>query len=312
MTLPIRTGSPRSGRWPSATSAEPGYEDEHGASIVDPDGHGPAIGFLQVPEPKTSKNRMHIDIRPAGEPPWDLAERERLIRAKACRARRRRSDAGARGDVRRRLRPRRDARPRGQRVLRRVSSQAAGALRPPEVVHRAVAVVERDQHAEQEDEEDRARDVDRVVLDGPRPHQLDEADETEVDDEPDDEGQQHRVDAAAATGAPEPERGVDDHEDRDPDEHLQRAGRHAGQHLAEDDAEQADEEGLLERRPRRRPCRARPPRRRAPRRCPCASGSGGALNSQPWSTGSSRGRTTNQKMARSTSRPTTISGPNHE
>jgi len=25
---------------------------------------------------------MHIDIRVAGEPPWDMAERERLIRAK--------------------------------------------------------------------------------------------------------------------------------------------------------------------------------------------------------------------------------------
>jgi hypothetical protein len=63
---------------------EPGYEDEFGASIVDPEGLGPAIGFLQVPEPKTSKNRMHIDIRPAGEPPWDPAEREGLIRAKAA------------------------------------------------------------------------------------------------------------------------------------------------------------------------------------------------------------------------------------
>ena len=63
---------------------EPGYKDQFGASIIDPDGVGPAIGFLQVPEPKTSKNRMHIDIRPAGEPPWDLAERERLIRAKAA------------------------------------------------------------------------------------------------------------------------------------------------------------------------------------------------------------------------------------
>jgi glyoxalase superfamily protein len=27
---------------------------------------------------------MHIDIRVAGEPPWDLAERARLIRAKAA------------------------------------------------------------------------------------------------------------------------------------------------------------------------------------------------------------------------------------
>ncbi|HEY8788070.1 MAG TPA: VOC family protein [Actinopolymorphaceae bacterium] len=27
---------------------------------------------------------MHIDIRPAGKPPWDMAERERLIRSKAA------------------------------------------------------------------------------------------------------------------------------------------------------------------------------------------------------------------------------------
>jgi hypothetical protein len=35
-----------------------------------------------VPEGKTAKNRLHIDIRVAGEGPWDMAERERLIRAK--------------------------------------------------------------------------------------------------------------------------------------------------------------------------------------------------------------------------------------
>ncbi|WP_193614162.1 VOC family protein [Nocardioides lijunqiniae] len=62
---------------------EPGYDDPDGASIVDPDGVAPAISFLRVPEGKTAKNRLHIDIRVAGEPPWDLAERERLIRAKA-------------------------------------------------------------------------------------------------------------------------------------------------------------------------------------------------------------------------------------
>jgi hypothetical protein len=44
------------------------------------DGVGPAIGWLRVPEGKTAKNRLHIDIRVAGEGPWDLAERERLIR----------------------------------------------------------------------------------------------------------------------------------------------------------------------------------------------------------------------------------------
>ncbi len=64
--------------------AEPGYNDPDGASIIDPDGAGPAIGFLRVPEHKTAKNRMHIDIRVAGEPPWNLVEREQLILAKAA------------------------------------------------------------------------------------------------------------------------------------------------------------------------------------------------------------------------------------
>ena len=63
---------------------EPGYDDPDGASIIDPDGKGPAIGFLRVPEGKTAKNRMHIDIRVAGEPPWDMAEREQLIRTKVA------------------------------------------------------------------------------------------------------------------------------------------------------------------------------------------------------------------------------------
>ena len=64
--------------------AEPGYDDPDGASLVDPDGVGPAVSFLRVPEAKTVRNRMHIDIRVAGEPPWDMAEREQLIRAKAA------------------------------------------------------------------------------------------------------------------------------------------------------------------------------------------------------------------------------------
>lgn len=60
------------------------YREPDGASIVDPDGVGPAIAWLRVPEPKTAKNRSHIDIRVAGEPPWDWAEREALIRAKVA------------------------------------------------------------------------------------------------------------------------------------------------------------------------------------------------------------------------------------
>src|SRR5262249_20124264 len=51
---------------------EPGFDEPDNASIIDPEGRGPAVGFLQVPEGKTAKNRMHIDIRVAGEGPWDM------------------------------------------------------------------------------------------------------------------------------------------------------------------------------------------------------------------------------------------------
>jgi hypothetical protein len=61
---------------------EPGFDEPGNASIVDPDGKGPTIGFLEVPEGKTAKNRMHIDIRVAGPAPRDTAERERLIQTK--------------------------------------------------------------------------------------------------------------------------------------------------------------------------------------------------------------------------------------
>ncbi|MDY7083959.1 MAG: VOC family protein [Actinomycetota bacterium] len=59
---------------------EEGYDDPDGASIVDPAGRGPAISFLRVPEVKTTKNRMHIDIRVAGE----STERESLIKTKVA------------------------------------------------------------------------------------------------------------------------------------------------------------------------------------------------------------------------------------
>ena len=72
--------------WANALAyvAEPGYDDPDGASIIDPDGVGPAIRFLKVPEGKTAKSRMHIDIRVAGEPPWDMVQREQLLSAKAA------------------------------------------------------------------------------------------------------------------------------------------------------------------------------------------------------------------------------------
>jgi hypothetical protein len=74
------------GFWAAALGyiLEPGYDnDEHGASIVDPDGVGPAISFLHVPEPKTAKNRLHIDVRVAGAGPRDAASTQRM-RTKAA------------------------------------------------------------------------------------------------------------------------------------------------------------------------------------------------------------------------------------
>ncbi len=59
---------------------EPADEDPDCVTIIDPDGTGPTIDFLRVPEPKTSKNRFHIDIRVAGKPPWNWTERETMIR----------------------------------------------------------------------------------------------------------------------------------------------------------------------------------------------------------------------------------------
>jgi glyoxalase superfamily protein len=49
------------------------------AAINHPDGTDrvPRILFMQVPEPKTVKNRLHLDLRGAVEP--SLAERDRLL-----------------------------------------------------------------------------------------------------------------------------------------------------------------------------------------------------------------------------------------
>ncbi|HEV2780272.1 MAG TPA: VOC family protein [Actinophytocola sp.] len=42
-------------------------DDGDGAWLCDPDGQGPRLSLLKVPEPKVVKNRMHIDIRVAGQ-----------------------------------------------------------------------------------------------------------------------------------------------------------------------------------------------------------------------------------------------------
>jgi hypothetical protein len=46
-------------------------------AVVDPDGKGPRIYFQKVPEPKTVKNRMHLDLNVTGGPTAAAPERRR-------------------------------------------------------------------------------------------------------------------------------------------------------------------------------------------------------------------------------------------
>jgi hypothetical protein len=58
----------------------PPSEWDEGASIVDPDGVAPRISFLRVPEDKTAKNRLHVDVQVGGgrDQPWD-ERRQRIV-----------------------------------------------------------------------------------------------------------------------------------------------------------------------------------------------------------------------------------------
>lgn len=64
------------------------------SAIEDPDGHGPRVFFQQVPEGKTAKNRVHLDVRAAPGLAGDTrmaaleAECDRLVALGAARVRR--------------------------------------------------------------------------------------------------------------------------------------------------------------------------------------------------------------------------------
>lgn len=55
-------------------------EEEFGDqwALIDPAGYGPRLYFQRVPEGKTAKNRVHLDVRVAG-PDVTSEERERLV-----------------------------------------------------------------------------------------------------------------------------------------------------------------------------------------------------------------------------------------
>jgi hypothetical protein len=63
----------------------PPEERGDASAIVDPDGGRPRIFFQRVPEPKTAKNRMHIDVNAGGGAGTPLGERRRLVDAEVAR-----------------------------------------------------------------------------------------------------------------------------------------------------------------------------------------------------------------------------------
>jgi hypothetical protein len=64
--------------------APPERWDDHGW-LVDPDGVGARLFFQRVPEPKTAKNRVHLDLHVSGPPGTPPRERRRRIDAEAAR-----------------------------------------------------------------------------------------------------------------------------------------------------------------------------------------------------------------------------------
>jgi hypothetical protein len=54
-------------------------------ALIDPEGEGPRIFIQRVPEPKTAKNRVHMDVNVGGGPQTPLTERMQRVDAEAQR-----------------------------------------------------------------------------------------------------------------------------------------------------------------------------------------------------------------------------------
>ena len=55
------------------------------SAVIDPDGKGPRIFFQRVPEGKSAKNRMHLDLNVGGGPEAGAEERKARILAEVAR-----------------------------------------------------------------------------------------------------------------------------------------------------------------------------------------------------------------------------------
>ena len=71
--------------WAEANDMPSGDRADY-ASRVDPDGLGPRLFFQRVPEPKTAKNRVHLDLAVGGGRDTPTDEQRRRVAAAAERA----------------------------------------------------------------------------------------------------------------------------------------------------------------------------------------------------------------------------------
>ncbi len=73
--------------WASALTAwglpEDRWNDAY--AIIDPDGDGPRVFLQKVPEPKTAKNRVHLDVGVPGHPKGSALATKDEVRANAAR-----------------------------------------------------------------------------------------------------------------------------------------------------------------------------------------------------------------------------------
>lgn len=69
------------GSWEEFARSAEIAEEDYASSRIDPKGEGPRLYFQRVPEGKTAKNRVHLDIRVADREVRG-AERERLVSEK--------------------------------------------------------------------------------------------------------------------------------------------------------------------------------------------------------------------------------------
>lgn len=68
-----------------AAQGVPESEWNSANAVVDPDKQGPRIYFQRVPEPKTLKNRVHLDLNVGGGHETPLDARRERVRAEARR-----------------------------------------------------------------------------------------------------------------------------------------------------------------------------------------------------------------------------------